>query len=227
MLRKRVIAVVEDEPDILELVCLHLEKVGFECLKFSCAGELLRYLEGHTPDLVILDLMLPDMDGLDVCRLMREDRRLKGIPIIMLTARDTEADRVLGLELGADDYVTKPFSPRELVARVKAVLRRVCERGEGARIKVGELEIDEEGFEVYVAGRRVELTAAEFRLLAALARRPGKVLSRGAIIREIWGDDKAVTERSVDVHVKKLRDKLGRCGFYIKTVRGVGYRLEP
>ena len=223
---KKVIAVVEDEPDILDLVCLHLNKAGFECLKFSCAEKLLRYLENGTPDLVILDLMLPDMDGLDVCRLMREDRRLKGIPIIMLTARDTEADRVLGLELGADDYVTKPFSPRELVARVKAVLRRVCEREE-ARIKVGELEIDEEGFEVYVAGRRVELTAAEFRLLAALARRPGKVLSRGAIIREMWGDDKAVTERSVDVHIKKLRDKLGECGSYIKTVRGVGYRLEP
>ncbi len=224
---KRVIAVVEDEPDIIDLVCLHLKEAGFECLGFSCAEGLLKYLENSLPDLVILDLMLPDMDGLDVCRFMKGSERLKKIPIIMLTARDTETDRVLGLELGADDYVTKPFSPRELVARVKAVLRRVDNHGKSAGVKVGDLEIDEEKFEVYAANRRVDLTVAEFRLLSTLAKRLGKVFSREALIREIWGNDKAVTERSVDVHIKKLRDKLGECGSYIKTVRGVGYKLEP
>ncbi len=184
---KRVIAVVEDEPDILDLVCLHLKKAGFECLGFSCAEGLLRYLESDLPDLVILDLMLPDMDGLDVCRFMKGSERLKNIPIIMLTARDTETDRVLGLELGADDYVTKPFSPRELVARVKVVLRRVDGHSRSTTVKVGVFEIDEESFEVYVAGRKVDLTFAEFKLLSTLAKRPGKVFSREALIKEIWG----------------------------------------
>ncbi len=219
------VAVVDDEPDILELLREYFERFGFEVVTYPDASSFLKGISDATPDVVILDIMLPDMDGFEVARLLRSDERFSHIPILMLTARGEEADRVLGLELGADDYVVKPFSPRELVARVKALLRR-AKGGREEVLVVGDLRLYPERFEAFLGERPLELTTTEFRLLAVLARYRGKVLSRQRILRELWGDDKAVTERSVDVHIKKLRDKLGEASGLIKSVRGMGYKLQ-
>ncbi|MEO0085940.1 MAG: response regulator transcription factor [candidate division WOR-3 bacterium] len=221
------IAVVDDEPDILALVSLHLKRAGFRVKEFGEATSFLAFAGRQVPDLIVLDLMLPDMDGADVCRQLKETERLAQVPVIMLTARADEADRVLGLELGADDYVTKPFSPRELVARVRAVLRR-RQRGEDPEhLDFGTLSISPGRHVVTVGGERVELTTTEFRILLLLARKPGWVFSRDQILESLWGGEKAVLDRTIDVHIKNIRDKLGKAGVLIRNVRGVGYKLEP
>ncbi len=223
------IAIVDDEPDIVELVSLHLQKAGFRVNGFGDGESLFRFLEEKRPDLLILDLMLPGGDGLEICRAMKREEPLSSIPIIMLTARVGEVDRVVGLELGADDYVTKPFSPRELVARVRAVLRRggPAGRADAERIRVGGLlEIDRGRYGVSVGGEPVDLTVTEFRILEMLASRPGRVLSRREILDRLWGGEKIVVDRTVDVHIRNLRKKLGLAGKFIGNVRGVGYRLQ-
>lgn len=221
----KLIAVIDDEPDILELVTLHLRKAGFRVEGFPNADGFYRSLTAKTPDLVVLDLMLPDADGLDVCRYLRSEPRLAAIPIIMLTARSDETDRIVGLETGADDYVVKPFSPKELVARIRAVLRRRDTKSVSGTIAIGTLVIDPEHFQVTVAGKPVELTATEFRILEVLARQPGRVFSRDQLIEGVWGYDKPVIDRVIDTHIRNLREKLGEAGSAIRTVRGVGYRL--
>ena len=222
----KMIAVVDDEPDILELVSIHLKKANFTVETFQDAESFLKFLNKAKPDLLILDLMLPDSDGMDICRYMKKKEHFSSIPIIMLTAKTDETDKVLGLEMGADDYVTKPFSPRELVARVKAVLRRK-ERTEEEIIEIGKiLEILPKKFEVRVEGNKVNLTTTEFRILKILAARGGWVFSRDQLLDELWGHDKVVIDRTIDVHIKHLRTKLGKASKFIKNVRGLGYKLE-
>lgn len=220
------IAVIDDEPDILELVSLHLTKHGFKVKSFQNAENFFKFLSSQTPDLIILDLMLPDMDGFEVCKQLKSNEEFKSIPIIMLTARTTEADKVLGLELGADDYVTKPFSPRELIARVKAVLRRKAQDS-GKKIKIGNiLLIDLNKFEVFVENKKIDLTPTEFRILKILASKKGWVFTRDQILDHLWGQEKAVLDRTIDVHIKNLREKLGKAAKFIKNVRGIGYKIE-
>jgi len=223
----RLVAVVDDEPDIRELVALHLKKAGFSVRAFPDAGQFQKSLAGSVPDLVVLDLMLPDADGIDVCKDLKRDSRTAHVPVVMLTARGDELDRVLGLEIGADDYITKPFSPKELVARVKAVLRRISSGKEPDKVELTEgVVIDRNRYEVTAHGRRLELTTTEFKLLEILAERRGWVFSRDEILNRLWGDEKAVIDRTVDVHVTNLRRKLGKAGRLIENVRGVGYRLR-
>jgi DNA-binding response OmpR family regulator len=224
---RRTVAVVDDEPDILELVTMNLDRAGFDVVSFSRSSHLMDYLKENVPDLVILDLMLPDTHGTEICRAIRTSNRLAGIPVIMLTAMVEEADRVAGLEMGADDYVTKPFSPRELVARVKAVLRRTGRENAGKEvISFGDiLTIDPDRFRVLIKGNEVELTPTEFRLLLALARGSGRVFPRRKLLEILWQGEKYVTERTIDVHVTHLRKKLGEAGDMIENVRGIGYRL--
>jgi DNA-binding response OmpR family regulator len=223
----RLVAVVDDEPDIAELVRVHLEKAGFEVRDFQEAERFLEWMDGALPDLVLLDLMLPDLDGLEICRTLRRETRWSSIPIIMLTARTGETDKVLGLELGADDYVTKPFSPRELVARVKAVLRRRSRDFSADVIRIGStLSIDSDRYEVRVQGRKFELTPTEFRILRFLASNRGRVFSRDQILDHLWGHEKAVVDRTVDVHIRNIREKLGKAAVLIKNVRGIGYKVD-
>lgn len=225
--RVPLIAVVDDDPDILELVSVHVKKAGMKVRTFPDAQPFYRFLQQDTPDLVILDLMLPDADGLEVCKSLRREERFRAVPVIMLTARADELDRVLGLEIGADDYITKPFSPKELVARVKAVLRRSRPRQEMEKIEIdGVLTIDLQRHEVVAGGEIVDLTAVEFRILQFLASKRGWVFSRDSILDGLWGHDKVVTDRTVDVHIRHLREKLGPAAPLLKSVRGVGYKLE-
>lgn len=225
---KQLIAILDDEPDILNLVSINLEKNGFETAKFEIADELNKFLEKKIPDLIILDLMLPDADGFDVCKDLKKDERFASIPIIMLTAKGDETDRILGLEFGADDYVVKPFSPRELVARVKAVLRRGKVKEEAKKIiKIGKnLRIDLQKYEVYLNDKKLNLTSTEFKIIKLLATRKGWVYSRNQILDHLWGNDKIVIDRTVDVHIRNLRTKLGQAGKYIKNIRSVGYKIE-
>ncbi len=221
------IFVLDDEPDILELISIHLRKANFRVKTFAEADTFLRALRAECPDLIILDLMLPDADGMDICRHIKNNPKLNSIPIIMLTAKTDETDRILGLELGADDYVTKPFSPRELVARVKAVLRRKTEQGEAKTIKIGDaIVIDPQRFTFEIEGKPIDLTSTEFKILEMLAERKGWVFTREQILNALWGQDKAVIDRTVDVHIKHIRDKLGKHGRFIRNVRGVGYKIE-
>jgi DNA-binding response OmpR family regulator len=223
----KLIAVIDDEPDIVELVTIHFKKAMFKVKGFSDAESFYRFLDEKIPDLIILDLMLPDADGLEICKYLKKEDKFSSIPIIMLTAKGDEIDKVLGLELGADDYVTKPFSPKELVARVKAVLRRRQKVEESGKLDVaGILIIDTEKYEVFVEGKRVELTSTEFRILKLLLSKKSKVFSRDDILDYLWGHEKIVLDRTIDVHIKHLRDKLGKAGRFIKNIRGVGYKLE-
>ncbi len=224
---KKLIAIVEDEPDIIELVTIHLSKSGFTVKGFLNGKSFYKFLEKKMPDLVVLDLMLPDIDGLDICKTIRRKDEWSSIPIIVLTAKSEETDKILGLELGADDYVTKPFAPKELVARVKAVLRRHAPMKEAKKIEIGDaLVIDLGKYEVNVDGKRIDLTATEFRILELLATKKGWVFSRDKILDFLWGEEKAVIDRTVDVHIRHLREKLGKAAFLIKNIRGVGYKLE-
>ncbi len=223
------VLVVEDEHDLQDLLRYNLEREGFRVTVAGRGEEALQLAATEAPDLVLLDLMLPGIDGLEVCRTLRNDGSTSTMPIVMLTAKGEEADIVTGLELGADDYITKPFSPRVLVARLKAVMRRRGEtpsRSEDASIRVGELVVDPQRHEVRVSGEPISLTLTEFRIVQTLARRRGRVFTRNQIVEAVQGDRVAVTDRSVDVHVVSLRRKLGSAGRYIQTVRGVGYRLE-
>jgi two-component system phosphate regulon response regulator PhoB/two-component system alkaline phosphatase synthesis response regulator PhoP len=221
-----VIAALDDEADILELLKVNLEKSGYRFEGFQEAEDLYRYLARERPALILLDLMLPGTDGLEVCRHIRRSQDLAAIPVIMLTARGDESDKVVGLELGADDYVTKPFSVKELVARVHAVLRRPAAGEAGPRISVGTLVIDLDKHEVTVAGARIDLTATEFKILKLLVSRKGRVFTRDQILDHLWGSEKAVIDRTVDVHIRNLREKLGPAASLIKNIRGMGYKLE-
>ena len=223
------IAVVDDEPDIVELITLHLKKAGFKSEGFFEAKSFLDSLEKQVPDLVLLDLMLPDIDGLEVCKLLRRKEEWASIPVVMVTARGDESDKILGLELGADDYITKPFSAKELVARVKTVLRRQTAPAESKKIEVGDLLVlYPEKYEVLVQGRKVDLTSTEFKILKFLASKKGWVFTRDQILDYLWGHEKIVLDRTVDVHIRNLREKLGpRADRLIKNIRGVGYKLEP
>jgi two-component system phosphate regulon response regulator PhoB len=224
---KEKILVVEDEEDIQSLVLFNLTREGYRAVGADSGEKALEAARAEPPDLVILDLMLPGMDGLEVCRRLKAEARTANVPIVMLTAKGEETDIVAGLEVGADDYVTKPFSPRVLIARVRANLRkRRREEPETAAIKVHDLSIDPSRREVRVAGKPLDLTATEFALLLFLARRPGWVFTRAQIIDGTKGDDYPVTDRAVDVQVLGLRRKLGEAGDYIETVRGVGYRFK-
>jgi two-component system phosphate regulon response regulator PhoB len=225
---KERILVVDDEEDLLELVRYNLSKEGYRVGCASSGEQAVREARANPPDLILLDLLLPSVDGLEVCKLLKNDARTKQVPIIMLTAKSEEADVVTGLELGADDYITKPFSPRVLAARVKAVLRRRTETpaGKDMTVKIHELVIHPGRHEVLAAGSPLSLTLTEFRLLHFLAQRPGWAFSRNQIVDAVKGDDYPVTERSVDVQVAGLRKKLGTYGEYIETVRGVGYRFK-
>lgn len=227
MARARIV-VVDDEPDILELVHYNLSKENYEVLCISSGEEGITTIQHTLPDLLILDLMLPGIDGLEVCKQLKQHPRTASVPIIILTAKGEEADVVTGLELGADDYLTKPFSPRVLMARVKAVLRRphTDPPADDAVITQGPLSIHPGRHEVLVQGKPVALTPTEFRILHLLARRPGWVFTRNQIIEAAQGDDASVTARAVDVHIVALRRKLGACGEAIETIRGVGYRLQ-
>jgi DNA-binding response OmpR family regulator len=219
------ILVVDDERHIVDLVRLYLEKDGFAVVTAADGQEALERHARHDPDLVILDVMLPKLDGFEVCR---EIRRRGDTPVLMLTARDDDIDAIVGLELGADDYVTKPFNPRALVARVKAILRRTSATARGGRpMEVGTLRIDPRRREATVQGRDLGLRAREFDLLAALARDPGVVLTRDALLEDVWGTDFPGETRTIDVHVGEVRRKLGSDGPPIETVRGLGYRLVP
>ena len=222
--------IVEDESDIADLVAHNLRKERSDVGVFYDGESFLQALEREVPNLVILDLMLPGIDGLDICRIMRSDERTRSIPIIILTAKGTELDVVLGLELGADDYVVKPLSVRELAARVKAVLRRAerpVETRRAMSLAFDGLSVDLESVEVRVDNTPVELTYAEFKTLGLLISRPGRVFTRRQIIEGIWDDYRVVISKTVDVHVAHLRKKLGKYGHFIKTVRGVGYKFEP
>ncbi len=221
-----VIAALDDEADILELLRVSLQKAGYSFEGFLEPEGLFRYLARERPGLILLDLMLPGTDGLEICRQIRRSPDLASIPIIMLTARGDEADKVVGLELGADDYVTKPFSVKELVARIHAVLRRPAGEESGARIVIGPLVIDLEKFTVTVGGEKIDLTATEFKILQILASRPGRVFSRDQVLDHLWGSEKAVIDRTVDVHIRNVREKLGPAASLIKNIRGVGYKLE-
>ena len=220
------VLVVDDEPDLLELVRFNLAQEGFTVETAATGEEALERLRRAPPDCVVLDLMLPDVAGTEVCRRIRQDRSLRELPILMLTAKSEEVDRVVGLELGADDYVTKPFSPRELVLRIRALLRRSRGGPEPAeRLEHGVLSLDTGAHRCFIGGEEVPLTAKEFDLLLALMRRPGRVLSRELLLDQVWGSSITVTTRTIDTHLKRLRAKLGAGGDLIETVRGVGYRF--
>ncbi len=222
------IAILEDEADLAALTAEHLRREGFRTETFGEAERFFRFLARKRPELIILDLMLPDQSGLDVCRTLKRSEDWRSIPIIMATARAEETDRVLGLELGADDYVVKPFSHKELAARIKAVLRRSRAPEAGGPLEVGEgLVLDPERFEARWEGKLLDLTSTEFRILLLLAQKRGRVLTREQILDEIWGHQKIVLDRTVDVHIKNLRDKLGPAAGLVKNIRGVGYKVEP
>jgi two-component system alkaline phosphatase synthesis response regulator PhoP len=225
---KEKILVVEDDDDIRELLQYNLSKEGYQVTSAVSGEEALKNAKMQQPDLMILDLMLPGVDGLEVCRRLKRDSRTQHLPMVMLTAKGEEADIVTGLELGADDYITKPFSPRVLLARVRAVLRRkkVELAPASAPLTIHELTIHPGRHEVLVQNSPLDLTATEFRLLHLLARRPGWVFTRNQIVNEVHGEDYPVSERSVDVQIVSLRKKLGSAGKYVETVRGIGYRFK-
>ena len=228
---KTVIAVVDDEPDILELIGLHLSRAGFAVKSFAAARPLLQYLEKHLPDLLVLDLMLPDGDGLEICKSLKKEPRTSAMPILILTAKGEKADIVLGLEFGADDYLVKPFSPSGTggpgkghpAAQRPARAPTSANRSASAPLWPS----TRDATALTVDGRPVDLTATEFSILLILSRNPGWVFTREKILDALWGDEKAVIDRTIDVHIKHLREKLGPAGSLIKNIRGVGYKIEP
>jgi phosphate regulon transcriptional regulator PhoB len=221
------ILVVDDERDILELVRLQLSQAGFRVQTATDGRQALETARRNPPDLIILDLMLPLMAGTEVARELRTGDKTRSIPILMLTARGEEVDRVVGFELGADDYVVKPFSPRELILRVQAILRREASPQEDRPLIFPPLTIDSVSHSVSLSGRELNLTSTEFKLLHRLAKRPGRAFSRDQLLSDVWGYTEDVESRTVDTHVKCLRAKLGRIGEWIQTVRGLGYRFRP
>ncbi|MBI4454844.1 MAG: response regulator transcription factor [Acidobacteria bacterium] len=221
------ILIVEDEKDIAELIGFHLSRAGFHTDVCHQAFTALESIRKSRPSLVILDLMLPDMDGIEICKRLKLQEATQDLPVLILTARSGERDRILGLELGADDYVSKPFSPRELVLRVRAILRRMEGRGPSrAPLVLGPLTIDSDSHRVYLHNQAVDLTLIEFKLLEYLSRQRGKVARREDLLSEVWGYRYEGGTRTVDTHIQRLRNKLGTLGEWIETVRGVGYRFR-
>ena len=221
------ILIVEDENDVVDLLTLNLRKAGgFLISKASDGATGLTKARAEKPDLIILDLMLPKMPGLEVCKILKSEAATRHIPILMLTARAEEIDRVVGLECGADDYVTKPFSPREIVLRIKAILRRGATEEADDRLSAGPITIDPGRHEVLVNGKRVKLTSLEFKLLRTLMQRRGRVQERDRLLNEVWGYESVIDTRTVDTHVRRLREKLGKAGEVVETVRGFGYRVR-
>ncbi|MCX8108337.1 MAG: response regulator transcription factor [Verrucomicrobiae bacterium] len=224
---KERILVVDDEPDALELVEFALKQAGFDVITAADGEEAINKAQFYLPSLIVLDLMLPELDGLEVVKLLRRNQLTASIPVLMLTAKSSEVDRVVGFELGADDYVTKPFSPRELVLRIKRILERsrkdTSEKRE--RLVFGDLVIDHSRHSVTYKGAEIELTATEFKLLALLAERAGRVQSREQLLRDVWNYEKVIDTRTVDTHMHRLRKKLGPAGKHLDSVRGVGYRF--
>ncbi len=224
---KELIAILDDEPDLLELIALNLKKNGYRTREFENAKSFYSSLRTETPDLLLLDLMLPDTDGMEVCKLLKKNDKTSSIPIIMLTAKQSEMDKVLGLEIGADDYITKPFSVAELMARVKAVLRRKTAKQSNQFINIDDIIVmDLQKHDVTVNKKSVELTLTEFKILELLCSQRGQVFSRDQLLDNVWGEQKVVIERTIDVHIKNLRDKLGIAGKMIRNIRGVGYKLK-
>ncbi len=220
------ILIVDDETDILTLLEYNLDKAGFEVISAKDGPEAIELTRKKKPDLIILDIMLPSMEGTEVCKIIKKDEATGHIPVIMLTAKGEEVDRIVGLELGAEDYITKPFSPREFILRVKAVLKRLHGKQEKVKsIAAGPIFIDINKSQVTVNGKALKLTAMEFRLIAELAKARGNVLSRNDLLDRVWGADVYVTDRTVDTHIRRLREKLGKAEKYIETVRGFGYRF--
>jgi two-component system phosphate regulon response regulator PhoB len=224
------VLIVDDERDLRTLLDFNLRQAGYETTQASTGAEALARARSQRPELVILDLNLPDVSGTDVCRLLRAEPETRAIPILMLTARGSESDRILGLELGADDYVCKPFSVREVVLRVEALLRRRSEGGPGERparvLKAGSIELDCDAYKTRVGGEELALTLQEFRLLAYLIEGKGRVRTRDELLADVWNASPELETRTVDTHVKRLRDKLGPAGELIETVRGLGYRMR-
>ena len=220
------ISIVDDETDALEVLGFKLREAGFNPIFAKDGTRALTAAKDEKPDLMVLDLMLPEVDGLEVCKILRRDPLTATMPIIMLTARAAEMDRVVGLELGADDYVTKPFSPRELVLRIRKLLSRNKTPGDSSGyIKIGEIEIDVPTHVVKISGQEIVLTLTEFNLLEILAKRRGRVQSRERLLQDVWGYENPIDSRTVDTHMRRLREKLGSSASYLETVRGVGYRF--
>ena len=221
------ILIIEDEPDIRKTLEYNISREGYEVISASSLSEGRQKLESASFSLLLLDLMLPDGSGLDLCRELKQDKSLSSMPVIILTAKDDEVDKVVGFELGADDYVTKPFSVRELILRVKAVLKRGERKSDNMEVQrqFGELKIDVDSHEVFVNDEQVSLTALEFKLLRQLVDRRGRVQSRDQLLSDVWGYSSDVTTRTVDTHIKRLREKLGDMGKYVQTIRGVGYKF--
>jgi len=222
---KAKILLVDDEPDALEVLSYSLKSAGCTTLLAQDGARALAIAKAERPDLIVLDLMLPEVDGLEVCKILRRTPATAGIPIIMLTARAAEMDRVIGLELGADDYVVKPFSPRELVIRIRKLIARRAPAAPNGHMQIGEIEIDVPAHELRVAGSPVTVTATEFKLLDVLASRCGRVQSRDRLLQDVWGYESPIDTRTVDTHMRRLREKLGDAAKYLETVRGVGYRV--
>ena len=223
------ILVIEDEPDILKNLEYNLSREGFKVSSASSLSDAEKKLQNNNDfSLLLLDLMLPDGSGLDLCKKIKGNPGTESIPIIILTAKDDEVDRVVGFELGADDYVTKPFSVRELILRIKAVLKRGQKKEDVVEVgrQFGDLSIDVESHEVHVNNNQIDLTALEFRLLRQLVDRRGRVQSRDQLLSDVWGYSSEVTTRTVDTHIKRLREKLGSMGKYVQTIRGVGYKFS-
>jgi len=222
------ILVVEDERDVRDMIRIHLKAAGFDVLEAHNGAEGLAIAKQDLPAVIILDLMMPEMSGVEVCRALRRNPTTSRIPILMLTAKSTEDDKVVGFECGADDYVTKPFSPRELVLRVRAVARRQPDQGVAKPIPVrsGKMQLDRGTMTASMGGKKLVLTSTEFRLLELLVRRVGNIQSREVLLSEVWGYEASLDTRTVDTHVRRLRDKLGTTGKFIETVRGSGYRLN-
>ena len=220
------ILVVDDEPDALEVLGFKLKEAGYLPIFAKDGGRAITATRDERPALIVLDLMLPEVDGLEVCKILRRDLATSMIPIIMLTAKAAEMDRVIGLELGADDYVIKPFSPRELVLRIKKLLARVKASDEPvSQLRFDELEIDVPRHSVMISGKPLVLTATEFKLLELLARRRGRVQTRDRLLQDVWGYDNPIESRTVDTHMRRLREKLGETARFLETIRGVGYRF--
>src|SRR5437773_4759224 len=222
----RKILIIEDESDVADLLTLNLRKVGYRVSTAADGASGLHKVRDDRPDFIILDLMLPKMSGLEVCRILKSDTATSQIPILMLTAKAEEIDRIVGLEFGADDYVTKPFSPREVVLRIKAILRRAEGGAEEERLSAGSIAIDPARHEVSVDGKRVNLTSLEFKLLRTLMQRRGRVQARDRLLNEVWGYESIIDTRTVDTHVRRLRKKLGKAASAVETVRGFGYRIR-
>jgi len=225
-MNKRKVLIIEDDRDIVEMLEYHLQEAGYETFSALNGQDGIALATKQRPDLIILDIMLPVIDGFEVCKILKQDDAVAHIPIIILSAKSQETDKIIGLELGADDYVTKPFSPRELIARTRAVLRRGLGQPTDSRIERGNIVIDSTRHKVTVGERDVQLTFTEFKLLEFLASRPGVVFSRAQILDAVSGQDAIVYDRTVDAHVKSLRHKLGQAKDYIETVWGAGYRFR-